>query len=198
MPSLLRAVDSAACDCCPPAAQTALHQQIREYLSLKHAGLAEDPRPAIAPPSGSIQAYHASIAEDSADGQLAASAAWTLADLSAAAQQLVASRDLSAPEAELAAANLALLQGGGSGNTAEEGSSGGAAQRQHVWYGDPLLSTGETRHSVEVRIACVCCQLWGLLTRTGADEMGTLLCRIWLMLLPAGCAFIVEHHPRKY
>ena len=105
-------------------------------------------------PPGGLQAYHASIAEDSADGQLAASAAWTLADLAAAAQQLAASRDLSTAEAELAAANLALLQAGGSGE-AGEGSSGSTAQRRHVWYGDPLLSTGETRHSVEVRRTCV-------------------------------------------
>lgn len=105
-------------------------------------------------PPGGLQAYHASISEDSADGQLAASAAWTLADLAAAAQQLAASRDLSTAEAELAAANLALLQAGGSGE-AGEGSSGSTAQRRHVWYGDPLLSTGETRHSVEVRRTCV-------------------------------------------
>lgn len=128
-----------------------LLRQIREYLNLKHAGLSEDPRPAVVQSTGSLQAYHASIAEDSADGQLADSAAWTLADLAAAAQQLAANRDLSTAEAELAAANLALLQGGGSSGAAEEGGSGGgAAQRRHVWYGDPLLSTSETRHSVEV------------------------------------------------
>lgn len=73
----------------------------------------------------------------------------TLAELQAAAAQLVASRDLSAAEAELAGANLVLL--------------GGEGGPRHVWYGDPLLSTSEQRHSVEVRVGlgcglgCCCC-----------------------------------------
>lgn len=106
--------------------------QLRAYLALKHPGLGS--------PEGGADA----------DAALAASAGMTLAELGAAAQALAGARDLSAAEAELAAANLALVQapwGGGEGPAAV-GDGPAAAGPTHVWYGDPLLSSGESRHSV--------------------------------------------------
>lgn len=108
--------------------------QIREYLALKLD-------PSEVQPGG--------------DAQLAASASLALRELQAAVAQLAASRDLSAAEAELANANLALLVSAGgapdAGSAAAQGVSGGEQQRRHVWYGDPLLSSSDSRHSVAVR-----------------------------------------------
>lgn len=95
-----------------------------------------------------------------------------LRELQAAATQLAASRDLSAAEAELANANLALLMPAGSAADAPpEGSSGGERQRRHVWYGDPLLNSSDSRHSVAVSRG----RLFG-----GGGEAGTVgaVCRL--------------------
>ena len=110
--------------------------QIRDYLAFKYDLNATSPH------GGAT----------SADAQLAASASMPLKDLQAAMQQLLASKDLSAAEAELAAANLALLMPADAKAAAAGAVGGGqAAGPRHVWYGDPLLSTSDARHSVEVR-----------------------------------------------
>lgn len=80
------------------------------------------------------QDSEASAAASAAAAALAASASMSLSELAASVAQLAASRDLSPGEAELAASNLALA---------------GATPPCHVWYGDPLLSSGEAQHSVE-------------------------------------------------
>ncbi|KAL4433793.1 hypothetical protein ABPG75_000234 [Micractinium tetrahymenae] len=114
---------------------------IREYLALKF-----DPNAAQPADGGAALG----------DAQLAASASLPLRELQAAVAQLAASRDLSAAEAELANANLALLEPAGSAAGVAAGAahgaggsgSGGEQRRRHVWYGDPLLSTSDSRHSV--------------------------------------------------
>ena len=99
-----------------------------------------------------------------ADAALAASASMPLHELRASVAALAASRDLSPAEAELAAANLALLQpdhsadGSGDAEGGSGGGGGGARRRRHVWYGDPLLSTSEARHRVEVRAGEEACR----------------------------------------
>ena len=110
--------------------------QIRDYLALKY----------------NLDATNPDGSATSADAQLAASASTPLKDLQAATQQLLASKDLSVAEAELAAANLALLMPV-DGKVAAAGASDGGrpAGLRHVWYGDPLLSTSDSRHIVKVR-----------------------------------------------
>ena len=133
----------------PPCLFVFAGQQIREYLALKCGQ--SNAAAAAAAAAGGGGGDAAAAAEATADERLAASASWTLAELAAAVQQLAASKDLGAAEAELAGANLALLQGGGEGGEGGGGGSSSGVARRHVWYGDPLLSTSETRHSVEVR-----------------------------------------------
>ena len=109
--------------------------QIRDYLALKY----------------DLNATNPDGGATSADAQLAASASTPLKDLQAAMQQLLASKDLSAAEVELAAANLALLMPVDGKAAAGAAGVGQPAGPRHVWYGDPLLSTSDTRHSVRVR-----------------------------------------------
>lgn len=135
-----------------------LAPQLREYLALRHPALLASPRGA-----SRAAAAAALAARAEAEAALAASASWPLADLAAAAQQLAAARELSAGEVELASANLAALRAPGG--------------PRHVWYGDPLLSTPEQRHCVQVRA-----RAWvGAPTRAWARR------RLACQLLPPSC-----------
>ena len=110
--------------------------QIREFLRLKYP-----PETAAA---ASTTAASSSLGA-AVDAQLAASISWPLADLPAVSQQLLACKDLSAADAELAVANLALLlPGSGAGGgavVAHDHAPPLSSMRQHVWYGDPLLTS---------------------------------------------------------
>ena len=115
-------------------------------------------RGAAVPAAGPAAAEPAAAAAAAATAAPTGTAPPAAGDLGALAaqqgldvQQLLASKDLSAAEVELAAANLALLMPVDGKAAAGAAGVGQPAGPRHVWYGDPLLSTSDTRHSVRVR-----------------------------------------------